>query len=415
MTEIKVAIEYERGLHTLDGFIANRAPEFLNHPLNQINEDFVKEATDHQNELNSQPHSSLDELCLNLLNAEKTSRKICQDLGVINIPISENGAGTATINPNPDITARSYAYDIIFGPGTVNRLTKISAMHIHVDQYKNRIVDQYNLMLALLPTIALTSTSPISHEGLNSESCHRYKLFADPEEGVFSKIPEKIDYINSINDLNKRDEERYKTWKYTFDTECWRNPDLPTDYNFRKFFKVENTGYAPIRKRPDIGDGTLELRIYDSAPIDVEIGVTGLVLGIIKRALENDISVYIAKDTKDYLYQFSEEGIILPNKKTLEYYTTLATKYGLEHDEIKQYNHALEKFARNGLRKSEQHYLDPLRTMINNGKNIASQILDHLGHKLIYTPKDAAKANLFVWDLQQQGIQSLQKKVSYHQ
>ena len=241
MKSLKIAVEYERGLHDAATFmVVNRAPDFLYHPLNIEHsllqkvctrlQKFLKfpldaekgetkyfheEGTLHQDEFNSLPASSLDELCADFLKAEEISDHICKELGAVNIPISENGAGRAKINPG--VQHRIYGYEAVFGKEAVERLIKISGIHLHLDQYKPRLGDQFNALTALRPIIALTSTSPISHQGENSANCHRYKIFADPNYGVFAAVPEEIKYISRIEDLMARDKRRHETWVKRFE------------------------------------------------------------------------------------------------------------------------------------------------------------------------------------------------------
>ncbi|MBU0470688.1 MAG: hypothetical protein KKA62_00480 [Nanoarchaeota archaeon] len=412
MKNLQVAVEYEKGLHRLDGFIANKAEEFRNHPLNQNEEGdykyFHSEASTHQNEYNSPPRRSLDKLCRDILEAEEISDRICRDLEVINIPISETGAGESYLNPKA--FNRYVGYKTIFGSEAVERLTKISGVHIHIDQYKPRLADQFNLLTALRPTIAFTSTSSINHERKNSESCHRYKLFADPKEGVFANIPENRDYIISEKDLKKRDKARYQSWEKVFNAERWRS-EVPADYNFTDFFKEFNTGYSDVRLRPDVGEGTFELRINDSAPLDILLGQASLVSGYINRVMRNNIPVFIAAENESY--EFSKDRVILPNKETLDNYSLLAVRYGLENKKVQDYLSALENFARSGLEQNERHYLNPLREMTITGKNVASQVIEYLGHKSEYNVEESTQVNLFVHRLHQQAVENLQQKLDY--
>lgn len=413
---LKIAVEYEKGLHNLDGTVANLAPLFLSSPLN-CDEDgkqlFQKEATDHMVESNSPPRDSLDSLCLDMVREYDLSRKIASPLNALSIPISENGAGESKPNPDEYVQGRLMGYKVIFGEEMVNKLTKISGIHFHIDQYRPRLADQYNLLLALVPTIALTSTSSISHEGTNSQNCHRYRLFADTEEGIFSKIPEEKGYIEakesrSIGELLARDRRRYDRWKREFDTEVWRHPDVPEDHSFAKYFKPHNTGYSEVRYRPDMGNGTFELRFNDSAPADILMGQAALVWGYVSRIFENDIPVSIAKD--DDTYKFTDKEVVLPNKETLYKYAEL----GIENEEVRKYLSSIENFARRYLEgKGQQHYLDPIGEIIDSGRNIASQILDHLGHKHTYSPQEAARANLFVHGKNQQGAERLRRQLEY--
>lgn len=427
MKQLKIAVEYERGLHNASDFtVANVAPNFLGHLLNVEEKDgkketkyFHNEGTLHQTEFNSQPASSLNQLCLDFLKAEELNDRLSAELGVVNIPISETGAGLAEINPA--VMHRVHGYQTIFGKEAVQRLIRISGIHLHIDQYKERAVDQFNALTALRPTIAFTSTSAISHQRKNSMNCHRYHAISDPSDGVFATIPEERGYISSIEELIDRDQRRYTLWLGAFSNPWYRrnNPDLPLTYtveSFRKYFQPENTGYPDIRNRPDIGQGTFELRINDTAPLDLIPAQAGLVLGFCNRILlQDNLAVEIAQKDFDYGFE-GRKSVLLPNIETLDYYlSSLAMQEGLELEnrEVRDYNQALLGFAIKGIPAEEQHYFDPYVEILNSGKNMASQILTHLGHKEQYSESESAQANKLVWEKHQQAMRELEQKIGY--
>jgi|SRR3989344_554019 len=416
MEPLKIAVEYERGLHDATTFrVANVASSLLEHPLNQ-NEDrernckyFVKEGTGHQIEINSKAVSSITELAHDFLKAEEISDRISAELRVVNIPISETGAGLAEINPA--VMHRVHGYQTIFGEDAVQRLIRISGIHIHIDQCPERLVNQFNALTALRPTIALTSTSSISHKGENSVNCHRYIIIADPVEGVFATIPEERGYITSMQDLVKRDKERHEKWTAAFANPWNRrnNPGLPLSYDlkaFLKYFKIENTGYPDIRNRPDIGRGTYELRINDTAPLDIVIAQAALVFGYNNRIMQEGIPVVISSSGKPY---FHSSKIVLPSSEKLDEYTSLAVESGLQDPELNQYLYNLLKFAEQGLPQEERHYLDPFYNLASEG-NLATQVLDYLGHKPVYSPAESALANQWMWERHRKSVADLQER-----
>jgi len=251
-------------------------------------------------------------------------------------------------------------------------------------------------------------------------NCHRYHTIADPKEGVFAAIPEERGYITLLEELQERDRERHSKWASAFDSP-WnqhKNKDLPLTYNFRSFlqyFTIETTGYPDVRFRPGIGQGTYELRINDSVPLDIVIAQAALVSGYINQIMLNQIPVTIAEDTvqDDGKYQFHPKGVMLPNNDTLNHFTEVAMNYGLKNPQVQEYLSALCEFAKNGLPQEEQSYLEPYFEMLGSGQNVASQLLRHLGHKIIYSSQDAATANKFVWEKHQQAVQTLQEKIGY--
>lgn len=418
MKPLKIAFEYERGLHySTDFTVANLAPEFLKHSRN-LNENgepkwFHEEGTGHQTEYNSKPSSCLDELCRDCLKAESISDFICQQLGVVNIPISENGAGTGKLNP--EVCHRICGYKTVLGENALNALIKISAIHLHIDQYPLRIVDQFNILTALRPNIAFTSTSPISYLGENSVNCHRYKLIADPVDGVFSAIPEETGYIISLQELMERDVRRHRRWVERFEANR-RNTVLPPDYDLQKFleaFPVERTGYPDIRFRQKGKEEdkleTFERRTNDTAPLDIVLAETALNFGYINRIMRENIPVSIA--SKPEIYRFTSKEVILPSNETIEHYTSLAIKKGLEDKDVRKYLASIADFAEHGLPENQRHYLDPYCEMLDSGKNLASQLLDYLGHKPYYSHEEAALANKWVWERHRRSVAVLQEKL----
>jgi len=417
----KIALEYERGLFSKPSpatalTIAHRASEFLSHPEN-LNPDgstkvFHKEATDHLIEFNSRPTPSIRELALNFLRAEEICDRISEEQEVLAIPCSKNGVGIPARNSEPYVTSRLTGYEIIFGPKMVDQLLTTAGIHYHIDRSKNRRVDQFNALTALRPALALTSTSPLSDKGENSLNCHRYNTIADPEEGMFRGIPEEVRYINSEEDLQERDLRRHDKWKKRFQT----NRKLLTESfqgygleQFLKAFPVEKTGYPDIRNRPQMGSGTFEGRTNDTAPVHLVLAHAALVLGYNNQILRGDIPISIAR--KFDRYQFERKQIILPSRETLNQYTSLAIKHGLENKKVQQYLSVVLEFAYQGLPNQEQHFLDPYFEMLESGKNLASQLIDYIGPKDHYLPADSAFVNHLIWDRHREGIYTLKQKM----
>jgi hypothetical protein len=408
---MKIAVEYERGLHNADFTIANIAQKFLTHSYN-INRDgqpvFHKEGTLHQNEFNSRPYDNIHDLVNELLLSEEVNSELCQQLGVYNIPISETGAGEGVINPN--VKHRTEGYRVIFGQDALDDLLKISGIHIHVDQSQPRIVDQFNALTALRPAIALMSTSSISHQRRNGVNCHRYKLISDPEVGVFARIPENNKYIKSIEELKQRDEQRYNDWFTDFSKNCHKF-GLTSKY-FLENFSVANTGYPDIRSRPDIAKTsttskpTFELRPNDTNTYQNVIAKVALVLGYCRNMIENKIPV--RHTNIDRKYEFGSRRILLPNEDSLQHYTALGGQHGLLKDDNNTYLQQIVAFAEIGLPQDQRPYLDPFKQMLNSGINVASEILFHIGHGGPYTEEESASANKFMYDKQQQDIYFLE-------
>ena len=273
-------------------------------------------------------------------------------------------------------------------------------------------MDQFNALTALRPTIAFTSTSSISHEGKNSVNCHRYIAIADPITGVFAAIPEERGYITSMDDLLKRDLERYEKWVAVVASPRNRqaDQDFPPAYDlgtFREHFEPENTGYPDVRFRPKIGQGTYELRINDTAPLDIVLAQAAVVLGYVNRIMQEAIPMEISPSKRSY---FDSNKVLLPSPETLSGYTSVAVKNGLQDPEVNGYLYNLLEFATKGLSPQEQHFLQPLYDLLAED-NLASQVLNYLGHKPTYSPTEAALANRWMWERHKKGVAALQERM----
>lgn len=418
MIELSVAMEDEQETYDLEGRLVNAAPYFIDHPLNRDanggKKYFQDEATNSRVEVNTEPHSSADSFVREYLKIEDKRRIICEERRVITVPTSEMGAGVSELNLKPEVLERLFGYMVIFGMEAVHKLVKDSGVHFHIDTPEDDIgkINQFNGLLALRSTIALTSTSSISPERKNSLNNHRYNNLSDPDEGALSTIPEDRSYIVSLQNLVERDIKRQRAWKRDFDANIWRYAkEVPLDYNFLKAFPIEKTGYSDARDRPSIGNGTRELRIHGASPADVKVGYFAFLLGYANMLLQEKNLILPA--TEDGVYSFRKGKVIFPNEQTNTLSTQAAVKEGLEDSFVKEYNMALLQYGEQGLPESERHYLDPLKDMVKSGKNIASQLLDYLGRKHIYTPQESAQAVLFQHRRNQQGLESLREKIGY--
>jgi len=410
MVNLSIGPEQEFNLYHSNFTIANLAEMVLDHPANiKSNGDpiFVKEGTNAQIEHNWLPSTSIDNLCIQFLDADKALgemlRSSLETSSVHVIPISENGAGLAKISSR--VSHRTPIYDAIFGD--VEHLTRISGIHNHIDVCPDFAVEQYNALVAMVPGISLTSNSPIDYKGINGHNCTRYNFFANPDTGYFKRIPERLEYIKSMEDIIKRDKIRFEKWRQAY-LEAVGNTTI-----FDKYFTVENTGYPEIRFRPDIGiNGTFEMRKDDSTTIDIHLGNSAFILGTCNRIC-NGVNIEYANVDGDYYFNENGDGkIVLPTRNYLIY--TLITegmKDGLKNSAVNHYLTKFLNFAMEGLPDKEKHYLNPLYAMLYDEKNLSSQVLDFLdikGHKQNenkqYSFEATKEANWFVWKKQREAI-----------
>ena len=96
----------------------------------------------------------------------------------------------------------------------------------------------------------------------------------------------------------------------------------------------------------------------------------------------------------------------------MQEYTHQGGQHGLEHLASLEYSQQILQFAKRGLPASEQKYLLPFEDMLASKKNIASEILEVMGHDGPYTEKESAKPIKYMWKRQIQGMQFLNE--AYH-
>ncbi len=379
-----VGMEIELNLITADGFIKNVADEILQDSRNEGF--FVPEATHSQIELNSLPANTVEDLHQDIIQKLLLLEEICQDWGVFPVPVSEFGAGKSKSRTGKQ---RYDVYETILGHLNNEKLNTISGVHIHFSQVLHRNIDQYNVLQALDPlSFAVTTTSPIRYDGVNSLNCHRVNLVRND---VFQNYPlhaQLLPYPCTIEEIESLNLQRF---------EQWRTASGLSVTEFSKLFTPENTGYAPIRKRNSIGPtGTWEVRSLDSTTPSHALAVVALYKGCLDHMVEKDIPVAIASE--DGIYKFSDENIILPSFSTLKHFEGIAIRYGLHSEEIASYLQKVSDFAREGLPVCDRKYLD----ILQGGKldNPAHQIMKYLrsqGHNNnTFSPTETAQANLFM-------------------
>jgi len=417
--ELRIGPEQEFNLVDHNFMASDTAMQVLDHPANiKPNGDpyFVKEGTNSQIEHNWLPTSRIDQLCIEFLDANKAVEKMLRsseetkDIRVI--PATENGAGLATRSSR--VAHRTPIYEAIFGP--VEHLIRISGIHNHVDRCQSYRVEQFNTLVAMVPGIALTSNSPIDYRRINGFNDSRYNLFANPHTGYFKNLPERLDYIDKIGELPLISQKRHSAWREAY-YKATGNTIL-----FDENFSIENTGYPDIRNRPDIGAiGTFEIRKDDSTTLDIHLGNTAMILGVCNRVCSG-IKVEHTEVDGDYYFNKEGEGrIVLPTRNYLvDTLVRLGVQTGLASDEVNDYLTQFLNFAMDGLPDQEQHYLDPLYAMVDNRKNLSTQILQHLkDHKYEtnkegeYSLKAVQEANRFVWERQQRAIGHFTKYHDY--
>ena len=397
-----IGAEIEYNLIDSQGYLINNAPRVLADPRNDGS--LVKEGTNSQIEIVSDPADTVHELGQNIRKKIILIEDICQDHGSFPIPASEFGAGKGELRGMSDpLKNRGPIYLDLFGKELFEELRAYSGTHLHISQTPDKQTEQYNLLQALDNlSYVLTSSSPISYQGINSINCHRVNSFRN---NVFKESPlhgQLQPYINSLTDIDKQNTLRWQQW-----LDDLTKKNSPSAAEYLNIFKPENTGYAPIRKRDNIGPtGTFEVRSFDTNSLDITLAVFALYKGVHDKAMKNNTPIEIA--TQNNTYNFTEDKITLPNYQTLLQFENEGIQNGLKSDLVKDYITHLLPYAEAGLPPEDRLYLAPLKEMLLTRDNPADEIMNFMreqgyqGHQ--FTPQQTAQTNLY---MRERHLQSL--------
>ncbi|MBI4895082.1 MAG: hypothetical protein HY831_01180 [Candidatus Aenigmarchaeota archaeon] len=396
-----VGAELELNLLDRQGYLANRADDVLA-DLKRRSNRYVSESSMTQVEFNSEPASSIRELYNRAKNQlSDVLEPVCLSHGVQPASMSEYGAGRGVWR---DGNERYDVYPRIIGETSNSELNRISGIHLHFSQHPDRKLDQYKVLIALDPSFAFASTSPI-YDLRNGLNCHRVNLTRNM---LFSEFPlhcKLPGYPTSLKDIEAENQLRHQQWMQKA-----IEAGIPEE-TFKELFSPENTGYHPIRKRDEekFGPtGTFEVRIFDSAPLDILAGIAALYKGFQDRVFNDQIPVTVAN--ADGRYSFSSSRIVLPTTDTLRGFERSAISRGLRSNGIQNYLDQALWFASRGLSEEDRKYLDVLNNSLSVSANPAEELLSFMVEKGIYgkafTPDQCAQANLFMRDRYLKGLLS---------
>lgn len=394
------ASEVEIKLVNRLGYQVNRAKEILDDPEVKENDWATKEGRKSQIEIRSHGgQRSLRDFSRDLLGQWENVARICSAKEMLMVPASEFGAGKA--ERNNDIE-RLLVYDAVLGLEEVEKLLMTSGTHNHWSKHtdpRKRVI-QHRLMTAFDPFAAFASTSPINAHGKNDLNCHRIWLLRhgiDANPALLdAEIPE---YIESLEELKQRDVERYELWKEM------SLANGVSEADFERLFQIDNTGYAQNRDRPKFG--TYEGRVADASPVDVVTGNQANFKGIFQFTFGRDVSVEVARQDDDFLW--STQRIVLPTKKTLRKMEVHYVNSGLKDDLLREYLTQGMQYSAQGLERKERAAQEPLFEMLEDQKNYADRIMEHiksLGHQGHFVSENmAAAANLYLHSASQKAIE----------
>jgi len=394
--------------------IANIAPLILGDPELQLPENrdrLTKEATHAQIEIHGARTGArtIRELYDDSVISLNLLERLCKRYGVVYAPACESGAGRGERN---ETNTRLPGYINVLGDEKLTELLTISGTHLHFSLVPGKELEQRQLLMALEPlSYAITSSSPIRYDGVNSDNCHRVNL-------IRNRVFEGLDHAQLLPYPRTEQElleQSLMGW------EEWLEHSGMSEKKLRKIgFAPDNTGYAAIRRRYNVcntGVNTDELRMLDIGPIDVIMATAAFIKGILEYTLQGNPEIAIAnmKDEKS-MYQFSPDKITLPDLETRQYMQEQIIRNGAKPDIIRNSIAHLLPYAREGLPEEDQVFLRPLERVIETGINPADEIMlamrqqGYQGHQ--FSSEQVPTAYEHAWQRNKQGLELLQGYVT---
>ena len=387
-----IGMELELAVFDRYGSLSNSAHKLISDPRNDGS--FAPESSTARVEVISRPTNSVQELFDDVLPRLHLLEQISADFGVMCAPVSEFCAGESKQRHTP----RLDIYPHVIGKHQEHLIRTLAGLHLHFSQIKDRELEQYWIYTALDPiSFAITSTSPISYRGRTRVNCHRMRIMRHriPEHSLLGANLRT--YPRSLDHLNERLYRRFDRWHKLSGLKR---------ASFTEYFQPGNTGFDPIRKRERYN--TFEVRGFDTCTLEYSMAAAALFKGCTDHFLNEEIPVVIAK--KDNSYCFSDKLILLPNFKTLRMLQNEAIRHGMRSNRISNFLSNIINFAEKGLPVEDKPYLTPIRELLVTRTNISDRVLQHLRpqrrNSWRVTPREAARANLFLRGLYSRGIYS---------
>ena len=387
-----IGVEIELNLIDAQGYFQSAADSVLGDHRNAGL--FVAEGNLAMVEYNSPPASSIAQLHASIVPSLQLLEEICAKYNVTPVSISENGAGAGIQRGGKP---RYQAYATILGQEANKQIDTVAGIHAHFSQFKDRLLEQFWVLCALDPlSYALTSTSPIRYDGTNGKNCQRIDTMRNHAFQQFPLHAKLQQYPASIAEIDDCNQQRFDQWQEASGLD---------GATFAQLFTVQSTGYAPIRKRDNIGPGTWEVRSFDSTPLNIALAAVALYKGVNDQVSEVR-SISIAD--RDDEYQFSLDKIVVPNLATLQRMEKESIHVGIKAESVAQYLGAVLDFAQQGLPAEDKIYVQPIYDTLATRCNPADRIMEYMRSLGIpgeqFLPDQSAKANLFMREQYLRGL-----------
>lgn len=240
---MKTGVELEFWITDTDGKLSSA--EELASRLEFAEKEFVEPVL----EIKTRPHNGIDELQSEIRRKLSNGIEEAEDLGQKIVPLGTplNSGKIETVD-----SPRSEIQQKIVGE-RLEYAKHVTGTHFHFEQTEP--VKQLNLLTALDPALALSSSSPyyrgekVAENARNHIYRHRcYKEF--PEHGYL------WNYTSSIDEWTKRIRDRFKQFYRAAEKQGIEKEEL------KKYFSPQDSVWIPVRLRKEFG--TVEWRAPDS-------------------------------------------------------------------------------------------------------------------------------------------------------
>lgn len=389
----RIGLEQEFFIVDLEGFLSNRADEFLSgcfHLAKKNNRDaacFAPEFVKSIIEINTVPVDSFREFTAEYLDLLRILLAVGKELDLRVYPLSTYPLHATPVirnKPNYHLQVRTV------GAGRFDNAAKCTGTHIHLDlpdgvvdrqiglayessaEAREQVISLYNLATAFdAAIISLSRACPfydgeVAGKAMRTIHYRGSKSFA--WEGVYTNLPSLgglMPYASTPEDLTRQIFERYHTWLQAMD-----GAEVDRQIFFDSGGELLTTGWNPIRLNRL---GTLELRGADSNYPQVIVALVALVSEAADRVRRENITVRPKAGCK--IFELQGQKLSVPEFDYLnnELLYAAATE-GIKDTAVKDYLDSILEFSCHN--ESEVcNYLSQFKTKIGEYTTTEAQLL----------------------------------------
>jgi gamma-glutamyl:cysteine ligase YbdK (ATP-grasp superfamily) len=360
----RLGLEQEFFLVNPEGELINKADQFLqgchevaetrNRPHTCFAPEFVKSIV----EINTLPVTNVEELRQEYLEILQILLKVARDLNLRLYSLSTYPLHTMPVvrnKPEYHLQVRTVGEErfanaarclgthlhLELPPGTIDRRVGISYQSTR--SARSRTLDLHNLLTALDPALIALSRACPFYEGKVTGKATRTMHYRGSAyygwEGVYAHLQPVgglLPYAETVQDLVEQQFHRYYTWLEAMD-----QAGVERDLFLNTGGELLTAGWNPLRLNKL---GTLELRGIDSNYPQVVLALVDLVVTLVQRVREENLTVRPQPDLKVFMQQ--GQTLYVPDFKYLngELFYQAVTE-GIESQDIQSYLDSILEFA----------------------------------------------------------------------